>query len=148
MYWHHHFVGYHFRQGPALQFAAKLHEIFMQASIAEIILTYIRVQAWKGFIPLGSIMAAYQTSQLSYLWSWEIWAALSSPAMTKRGKVLFMALVPTMILLAGVVGPSTAVAMLPRQMISKPIDSVPFIIKKSPTALFLNRFDFPANKTM
>lgn len=135
------FIGYQFTQAPALQFASKLLEILMQASIAEIMLTYIRLQALKGQVPLGSIMAPYHTSQLSYLWSLEVWSTMTSQTLTKRRKILFLALVPAMVVLAGVVGPSAAITMIPRRILSEPVYSSRIVFDRPVPELFPPRMD-------
>lgn len=49
-----------------LQFVAKIHEIAMQASIAAILMAYVRQKMLSG-TPFGAIFAGIQTANLSYL---------------------------------------------------------------------------------
>lgn len=53
----------------ALQFAVKLHELSIHASIAAILFTYIRNEllSQKG-IPFGALTAGLQFTDISYLW--------------------------------------------------------------------------------
>ena len=101
---------------PSLQFVAKAHEMLMQASILTIALAYIRHELVSARrMPFGALFSALQTCQLSYLWSMEFWATLSANCLRGRRKVFFMLLIPTSILLAAAVGPSSAMAMIPRR---------------------------------
>lgn len=61
------FVGTSFSRSTALQFAAKLHEVLMQTSIAEILFSTVRSQVTRGYIPLGVMLAPVYASQLHYL---------------------------------------------------------------------------------
>ena len=63
-----------------LQFAAKLHELLMQASIAEVLLSLIRAGLINGFVPFGTLSGAMQPTQLSYLWSLDFFSLFRSRA--------------------------------------------------------------------
>jgi hypothetical protein len=99
-----------------LQFVAKLHEIFMQASLAAIVMAYLRHQALTNkSLPFGSMFSGLQVSSLGYLWSLEFMGTLSAPWMPiwkrlKLGMIIIIA-----IALAASVGPSSAILMIPRQ---------------------------------
>lgn len=138
----HFFIGSKSSQLVGLQFAAKLHEILMQASIAEILFSIVRPQASRGYLPLGILLAPIHVSQISYLWSLELWSAIASQLMLLRWKKFcLVALIPLLILLAAIVGPSSGVAMIPRQAISAPIESIGKEIPVSMERLFPSSID-------
>lgn len=117
--WTRYFIALEFSSASALQFAAKLHEVLMQASLADIAFAIVRVQLTDGHLPLGAVMAPIQTTQLSYLWSLELWSAITSNAWKRWYRIMFVTLIPCIIALASLVGPSSAVTMIPRPMVSK-----------------------------
>lgn len=114
--WKGYFVGALFDKQNSLQFAAKAHEIFMQASIATIILSYIRYQtcASKG-MPFGAIFGALQLYQVSYLWSVELWSAITSKNFQPRKKICFVVLIFVCITVTATAGPSSANLLIARQ---------------------------------
>ncbi|KAL1794548.1 hypothetical protein ACET3X_007969 [Alternaria dauci] len=67
--WTSYFASFTDDDSTTLQFVAKLHEVFMQASIVEITLYLVRTQVINGFVPLGLLSGALQATQLSYIWS-------------------------------------------------------------------------------
>jgi hypothetical protein len=112
--WSQYFVGPSFNLSTTLQFVAKLHEILMQTSIVEMVLCIIRTQATEGYIPLGALSATTQALQISYIWSIDFLGAITSPSLSGSRKVLFVILVPALIALTALVGPSSATLMIPR----------------------------------
>ncbi|KAJ8110839.1 hypothetical protein OPT61_g6423 [Boeremia exigua] len=94
LFWTQYWIGGNSDNGTSLQFAAKLHELLMQASLIDILWHVIRFQAISGYIPLGALSGAAKAHQLSYLWSLDFISAILSPDF--------------------VVGPSSAVLMIPR----------------------------------
>jgi hypothetical protein len=114
LYWTKHWIGREPSILTALQFVAKLHEILMQASVVDILVYFIRSQALNGYIPLGALSGAAQASQLSYLWSLDFAAALGSRSLNVwRGLTFGLALF-TLLVMITIVGPSSAVLMIPR----------------------------------
>lgn len=113
--WKGHYVGRAFDKQNYLQFAAKAHEILMQASIATIILSYTRHQitAGKG-MPFGAVLGALQFLQVSYLWSVELWSAIISHNFRLRKKLSFTILIVICITVAATAGPSSANLMIAR----------------------------------
>lgn len=101
---------------PSLQFLAKLQEILMQASIATVVFAYIRHELISHDMPFGALFSAVQVTTLSYLWSLELWGSLTSPHLRGRRKIVFLTFVPLSILLAACVGPSLAIALIPRHV--------------------------------
>ncbi|KIW34539.1 uncharacterized protein PV07_01316 [Cladophialophora immunda] len=118
-------LGYNFRivfveynaAYSALQFVAKLHEMLMQASIAAIVLAYIR-QGLIGntALPFGALLAASQVQNTSTIFSLEFWGAVTSPSLSLRRKFELFTFVLVSLVMAASVGPSSAILMLPRGM--------------------------------
>jgi hypothetical protein len=110
------FFGTDDRWSNLLQFVAKLHEILMQISIATAMLAYsqhLLTQATCA-VPFGAIFSAYHTTQVGYLLSPLFRGSLTAPGFPTVLKMSFVLFVPASILLASVVGPASAIAMLPR----------------------------------
>ncbi|MCJ1469537.1 hypothetical protein MMC07_008170 [Pseudocyphellaria aurata] len=110
------FVGETFNYQNYIQFAAKGHEIAMQASIATILLSYIRYQisAGKG-MPFGAVLSGLQFLQVSYLWSVELWSSILSKEFRLRKKLCFAVLILVCIAVAATAGPSSANLLIARQ---------------------------------
>ena len=100
-----------------LQFAAKAHEMLMQASITFAVLAYVRrALVSPGGVPFGSMFAGLQCTQISYLWSPEFWASATTTYFQGRRRLTLLTFVPFSVVLAVAVGPSSAIAMIPRPM--------------------------------
>lgn len=101
----------------ALQFCAKLLEVLAQASITTILLGLIRQQAIASdHLSLGDLLAPHRVTDVSYLWSLDFWGAFTAKRMhnTKRAAILLATVIA--VILAALVGPSSAIAMIPRQV--------------------------------
>lgn len=103
----------------ALQFAAKLHELLMIASIGAIVFTSIRKElAFGDGLPFGAVFAGLAVDSISTLWSMEFWSTIlhawSKTVSRRRSKWYLVALLFVSILLGASVGPSTANLMRPR----------------------------------
>ena len=96
----------------------------MQASIGVILLQYIRSLATNHSLPFGALLAPIQASNVSFLWSLELWSAFTSKAFPTRRKIIFILVLPLAIIFGAVVGPSSAVAMIPRRVTSPLMDEV------------------------
>jgi hypothetical protein len=114
LFWIQYWVGGKSDNGTSLQFAAKLHELLMQASLVDILLHVIRFQAISGYVPLGALSGAAKAPQLSYLWSLDFFSAILSPSFSARRKVAFVLSTLGLLSMTAVVGPSSAVLMIPR----------------------------------
>ena len=109
------YIGASMRNLAALQFAAKLHELFMVASLAKIVLYLVRNElVFERGLPFGALVSGLQTSQLSYLWSIEFWALVTASGFQWWRKVRLSVVIVASVLLAATVGPSSAIAMIPR----------------------------------
>ena len=98
----------------AFQFAAKLLELMIQASLATILLSMVRRHVLGEGLPLGALFAPSRTTDVSYLWSLEFWGSVTAKRRCGWRMVTLLILVPLFVLLAAVVGPSTAVLIVPR----------------------------------
>ena len=99
----------------ALQFAAKLHELLMIASLATIVFTYIRRELVFGEgVPFGVLSAGLEIDNASFLYSPELWSALWANWRKKHKKWVLIALLSCCTVLGITVGPSTANLMRPR----------------------------------
>jgi hypothetical protein len=109
------YIGAYLRNIAYLQFAAKLHELLIQASLAAILSSYIRYELALGAgLPFGALFSALQITQVSYLWSTECWGALLSFQTPLRRRLCLFVVVAITILLATAAGPASALALIPR----------------------------------
>ncbi|KAI9872891.1 MAG: hypothetical protein M1830_001086 [Pleopsidium flavum] len=116
--WKGHYIGMAFDKQSYYQFAAKAHEITLQASLVSIALSYIRFQLTFGNgLPFGAFLSGLQITQISYLWSTELWSSLfvTSKTFQLRSKLALLAMVTICGLIAATAGPSSAVLLIPRQ---------------------------------
>ncbi|KAH7371252.1 hypothetical protein BKA66DRAFT_572987 [Pyrenochaeta sp. MPI-SDFR-AT-0127] len=141
--WTSYFIGLAPPDARSLQFAAKFHEILMQASIFEIILAIIRSQIVEDYVPLGALSASMQASQLSYIWSLDFVAAVAHSASHGWRKMLVVAMILLLTILTALVGPSSAVLMIPRAGLPHVLETVEQHANISTKELFPDR----VNKT-
>lgn len=134
--WSQYFVGVELSQATTLQFVAKFHELLMQTSIAEVIICIVRLQTVDGYVPLGFLSAAMQTFQLSYIWSLDFVSAVTSQVLHGWRKAVFALTIPLLIFLGALVGPSSAVLMIPRPGLSESIESATRYVNDSLDSLF------------
>ncbi|KAK3166653.1 hypothetical protein OEA41_009778 [Lepraria neglecta] len=98
-----------------LQFAAKLHELTISASLTAVIFSYIRHElVTASGLPFGAIVAGLQFHDISYLWSMEFWGAIRASWRRKRDKTALILLIITCAGLSVSAGPSSATLMRPR----------------------------------
>ncbi|KAF7959201.1 hypothetical protein EAE96_002716 [Botrytis aclada] len=94
----------------ALQFAAKMQEILISASLSTMGLSLLQNEILNGGIPLGGFLAGFRINDLGSLVSPGLWAVGS------RGtkKLLLIALTLALLtILAAICGPASAILMLP-----------------------------------
>ena len=109
------YIGSSIQSLALYQAIAKIHEIMMQASLAAVVFSYIRHELVLGQgIPLGALFSGLQLSQISYLWSMEFWGSIRSKHLTLRKRCSLIAVIIGGISLAAVVGPSSAILLVPR----------------------------------
>ena len=136
-----HFVGAHFDKQNYLQFAAKAHEIAMQASMATILLSYIRYQISVGKgMPFGAVLSGLHFFQVNYLWSVELWSSLLSKDFQLRKKIGFAVLILISIAVAATAGPSSASLLIARQGLW-PVASTYLAVNASFLDIWPDRFD-------
>jgi len=99
-----------------LQFAAKLHELLMLASLGTIIFTYIRRELVFGAgIPFGALFVGFQIDSISLLWSPEFLGIIYHKWNASEGRKFTLILIIIVSTLLGVsLGPSSANLMRPR----------------------------------
>ena len=116
----------------SLQFAAKVFELLMQASIAAIVLAIVRQHVIKQEgLPFGMFMAAAHTTDLSFLWSIELWGGLLGPWPSRKLTKLLLVFIPLLVALAAVVGPSGAILLIPRPVSLHKGQSLAFLLPTS-----------------
>jgi hypothetical protein len=113
-----------------LQFAAKVHELLMQMSIAALALSYMRDQVGRhGHMPFSAFIPTLQTSSMNSLWSTEFRSALKS--LGGRQRTMYVLLIAFCVFLAAAVGPSSAIAMIPRVVDFPSAEGVQIIPRKA-----------------
>lgn len=98
-----------------LQFAAKLHELTINASLAAMVFSYIRHElALGGGLPFGALFASFSFRDISFIWSPEFLGAACAkyPNRRKRWVVILGVLLTAHIAVS--VGPSSATIIRPR----------------------------------
>ena len=113
--WNTYYLGATIRNQGYYQFGVKMHEMTAQASLAAIVFTYIRYEMSSGQgLPFGAMFSGLQISQASYLWSMEFWGSIYSKHLSIRRRITLILVVTSAIVLAAVVGPSSAILLIPR----------------------------------
>lgn len=98
----------------ALQFAAKLHELSITASLATVIFSYLQHKLVTDHgLPFGAIAAGSRFKEIDYLWSPEFWG-VASANWRKRDKTALTLLIITCAALVLSANPSSAVLIRPR----------------------------------
>jgi hypothetical protein len=99
----------------SLQFVAKLFEVLLQTSLATIVIAFVRQQALgDSGLPLGGLLAPAHTTQISYLWTLDLWGSLTSKHFRSFRNCWLALLIVLVIILGSLVGPSGAVLLIPR----------------------------------
>jgi len=107
--WQGRYVGATFDKQSYYQFVAKVHEIAIQASLASITLSYIRLElAFGDGLPFGAFLGGIQFLQISYLWSAELWCSFLSKKIRLMRIFGLLATVVVCSLIAATSGPSSA----------------------------------------
>ncbi|KEF58836.1 uncharacterized protein A1O9_03679 [Exophiala aquamarina CBS 119918] len=98
-----------------LQIAAKIHELLIVASVATVVLHYIRRQLVYGQgLPLGLLMGGFMFSGLGYFWSPELTGSLFARyALSSKIKILVILIFAG--LFATLSGPASAVLLIPEE---------------------------------
>ena len=111
------YVGSTFSQESqtALQFAAKLHEVLMVASITTVALSYLYWELSSTGIPFGLAFAGLEVTKLSYLFSSEFLGSIQSRQFSFWHKARLILTITFTTALVATVGPSSAATMIPRR---------------------------------
>ena len=100
-----------------LQVVAKLHELLINASLAKILLSYLRYELAFGYgLPFGALHGGSSFTEVSYLWSKEFWATCFSkdPSRPFWRKFALIAILFITVALATTAAPASAIAILPQ----------------------------------
>ena len=139
--WEGRYVGKSFNKQNYLQFVAKGHEITMQASVATILLSFIRYQITIGQgMPFGAVLGGLEFLHASYLWSMEFWSSILSKTFHLKSKLVFVILILLCSTIAITAGPSSANLLLARQGIW-PIGSAFLAVDATFTDLWPSQLD-------
>lgn len=99
-----------------LQLAAKLHELTIQASIAAMLLQYIRHEiALRDGLPFGALFAGHLFKDVSFLWSSEFWGTANGTFTSTQRKWKLIILLVVCTLLGLTAGPASANILKPRR---------------------------------
>ncbi|KAF7936007.1 uncharacterized protein EAE98_002226 [Botrytis deweyae] len=98
-----------------LQFAAKIHEILIGASLSSMVLSLVQYRIFQAGVPIGSLFITFRITDLTSLLSPEFWAALTADRCLERRTSLGFLCLLTVIstILAAVSGPASAILMIP-----------------------------------
>ena len=111
------YYGKNFDRQAYYQIIAKAHEIMIQASLALIVLSYIRYESVFGKgVPFGTFLGGLRFLQVSYLWSPELWSSVTATSITLKKKLAILATLIVGGILATTVGPSSATLLIPRSI--------------------------------
>ena len=109
------YVGATIQSQAYYQFAAKVHEMSAQASLAAIVFSYVSHEMSLGQgLPFGALFSGLQVSQPSYLWSMELWGSICSQYIPLERRVVMVAVTSLAVMLSATVGPSSAILLIPR----------------------------------
>ena len=111
-----HYLGSEFNKQSYVQFAAKAHELTMQASLATIVLSLIRYEVTsREGLPFGAFLGSLQFYQISYLWSIELWSSIFAPDYRLARKLRLLLVIIPCAIIAAVAGPSSANLLIPQK---------------------------------
>lgn len=101
----------------SLQFASKVHETLMVVSLSKILLHHVRYRLLSSTdqgLPLGLVTSPFRLLDLTYLWSQEFSAAWWGKRRISSSDVISVFVHIYLFILAAVLGPASAISMLPR----------------------------------
>ena len=97
-----------------LQFAAKLHELTINASLTAVIFSFVRHQlAVAGGLPFGALFTGLQFQEISFLWSMDFWGAARARFLKLQVRLAIILLVVICAFLSVSAGSSSATLMRP-----------------------------------
>ena len=103
----------------ALQFAVKLHESFIVASLSTVMFHRMQYElAYREGVSFGTLLAGYQLNSVSYLFSAECWAGVCGPKSgafsTGLHRWALSLTVFGAIILAALSGPASGIMLIPK----------------------------------
>lgn len=101
----------------SLQFASKVHETLMVVSLSKILLHHVRYRLLSSTdqgLPLGLVTSPFRLLDLTYIWSQEFSAAWWGKRRISSSDVISIFVHIYLFILAAVLGPASAISMLPR----------------------------------
>jgi hypothetical protein len=96
--------------------AAKVHELLINASIAVMVHSYVVHELLGKGIPFGAMVAGKSFSEIAYLWDPDFLGAVFSRRTPWPQKGSLVLVVVAAVVLAALAAPSSAVAMIPRNL--------------------------------
>ncbi len=109
-------TGYDDQKLLGLQFAAKLHELTITASLTTVLFGLIRHMLINtGGLPFGALFAGFQFRDVSFLYSMEFWGTFLAKLDASRRRWVLIGLIVSCTFLSVSVGPSSATLMRPRR---------------------------------
>lgn len=98
-----------------LQFAARLHELTINGSLAAMIFSYMRHElALEGRLPFSAVFTGFSFRDINFVWSHEFWGAACAKYPNRRSRWILVLGVVLTALLAVSVGPSSGTIIKPR----------------------------------
>ncbi|MCJ1379418.1 hypothetical protein MMC17_002519 [Xylographa soralifera] len=98
----------------ALQFAAKIQESLLYASLTAVVLSGLRLEVCNAGLSLGSLVSTYQFTQLGSLFSSAFWGGIFGRSKSSSlRRFLFSIALGSAALLAALAGPLSAIAIIP-----------------------------------
>ena len=115
---HGQYIGETFSKQSYYQIVAKVHEILIEASLASIVLSFVRAKVTdtEG-LPYGAFLGGLEFLSVSYLWSRELWSSVFTTSCRLRTRLSFLLLMITCGILAATAGPSSATLLIPRVLL-------------------------------
>jgi hypothetical protein len=98
----------------ALQFAAKIHEILMAASLSLVAITYIQYELLVGRgLPLNGVLAGFQITSFSAISTSRLWEKKLFIKGSRARRIRFILLLLLLVVLCATIGPSSAILIMP-----------------------------------
>ena len=112
------YLGDSFDKHSYYQLVAKMHEILIDASLASIVLSFIRREtAQHDGVPFGAFLGGLQFLSISYLWLRELWSSVFTTSWHLRSRATFLLLIIVSGIIAATAGPSSATLLIPRELL-------------------------------
>ncbi len=121
---------------PVLFIAAKLHDLFMLASLTSFVFSVMCSElCCRDGLPYGAVFSGFQIRQPSIMWSQETWGLLKSNETPRLHRAKLALVIFGAGILAVAVGPASGGLMVPRLKLSD-VGSTPFWLNATDSNLF------------